>query len=177
MSCIQTDQPRTIDHRPIAIMSKKRVLFVCLGNICRSPLAEAVFKHKVKAKGLDHLFEIDSCGTGNYHIGDPPDPRTVANAKRNGVVIEHLGRQLNDDDLAYFDVILAMDNKNLRSIQSLRSADEFSHKVKLMREFDSSEKGGEVPDPYYGEEKNFQEVFEILNRTADALLEELMSTK
>jgi protein-tyrosine phosphatase len=158
-------------------MARKKILFVCLGNICRSPLAEAVFKHKVKAKGLDHLFEIDSCGTGNYHIGDPPDPRTIANAKKNGVVIEHLGRQLCDDDLAYFDVILAMDNKNLRSILSLRSAEEYMHKVKLMREFDPSEKGGEVPDPYYGGEKNFQEVFEMLDRTADALLNELMVEK
>ncbi len=157
-------------------MTKKKVLFVCLGNICRSPLAEADFKHKVKEKGLDHLFEIDSCGTGNYHIGDPPDPRTIANAKKNGVEIEHLGRQLSDDDLAYYDMILAMDNKNLRSIESLRTAKEYSHKVKLMREFDPTEKG-EVPDPYYWEEKNFQEVFEILNRTADALLEELMAKK
>jgi protein-tyrosine phosphatase len=156
-------------------MARKKILFVCLGNICRSPLAEAVFKHKVKARGLDHLFEIDSCGTGNYHIGDPPDPRTIANAKKNGVVIEHLGRQLCDDDLAYFDVILAMDNKNLRSILSLRSAEEYLHKVKLMREFDPSEKGGEVPDPYYGGEKNFQDVFEMLDRTADALLDELMA--
>ena len=154
-------------------MAKIKVLFVCLGNICRSPLAEAVFKHKVKAKGVEHLFEIDSCGTGNYHIGDPPDPRTILNAKRNGVMIDHLGRQLSDDDLAYFDVILAMDNKNIRSIQSLRSADEYQHKIKLMRAFDPTEKDGEVPDPYYGTEKNFQEVFEILDRTADALLHEL----
>lgn len=158
-------------------MTRKKILFVCLGNICRSPLAEAVFKHKVKEKGLEHLFEIDSCGTGNYHIGDPPDPRTISNARKNGVVIEHLGRQLRDDDLAYFDVILAMDNKNLKSIHSLRSAEEYLHKVKLMREFDPSEKGGEVPDPYYGEEKHFQEVFEILDRTAAALLEELVAQK
>jgi protein-tyrosine phosphatase len=132
-----------------------------------------VFKHKVKARGVEHLFEIDSCGTGNYHIGDPPDPRTILNAKKNGVMIEHLGRQLCDDDLAYFDIILAMDNKNIRSIQSLRSADEYQHKIKLMRAFDAMEKDGEVPDPYYGNEKNFQEVFEILDRTAEALLAEL----
>jgi protein-tyrosine phosphatase len=158
-------------------MAKTKVLFVCLGNICPSPLAEAVFKHKVKERGLQDRFEIDSCGTGNYHIGDPPDPRTIANAKKNGVIIEHLGRQLSDDDLAYYDVILAMDNKNLRSIKSLRTANEYVHKVKLMRDVDVVDRGGEVPDPYYGNEQNFQEVFDILNRASDHLLDDILSSK
>jgi protein-tyrosine phosphatase len=158
-------------------MEKVKVLFVCLGNICRSPLAEAVFKHKVRERGLDHLFEIASCGTANYHIGDQPDPRTIANARKNGVSIDHVGRQLCSEDLAYYDVILAMDNSNLRNIHGLKSASEYKHKIKLMREFDSMDKGGEVPDPYYGRENHFQEVFDILNRTADLLLDELTPKK
>ena len=158
-------------------MEKVKVLFVCLGNICRSPLAEAVFKHKVREKGLDHLFEIDSCGTANYHIGDQPDSRTIANAKKNGVLIDHLGRQLCVDDLSYYDYILAMDNSNFRFIKGLQSASDHAHKIKLLREFDSVDKGGEVPDPYYGKENHFQEVFDILNRSADILLEALTLKK
>jgi protein-tyrosine phosphatase len=158
-------------------MIRVKVLFVCLGNICRSPLAEAVFKHKVRKKGAEHLFEIDSCGTGNYHIGDPPDPRTIANAHKNGVAIDHLGRQLCDDDLAYFDLILAMDNSNLKNIRALRTAHSYGHKIKLIREFDPLDKGGEVPDPYYGGETNFQEVFEILNRSSAELLAHLTDAK
>lgn len=154
-------------------MKKTKVLFVCLGNICRSPLAEAVFRHKVREEGLDHLFEIASCGTANYHIGDQPDPRTIANARKNGVLIDHLGRQLCVDDLAYYDIILAMDNNNLKSIHRLESASEHKHKIRLMREYDSVEKGSEVPDPYYGQENHFQEVFEILNRSTAILLKEL----
>jgi protein-tyrosine phosphatase len=157
-------------------MTKIKVLFVCLGNICRSPLAEAIFKHKVKEKGLDDRFEIDSCGTSNYHIGGKPDSRTIANAIKNGVSIEHLGRQLNTDDLSYYDVILAMDNNNLKSIKSIIVDHKHHDKIKLMREYDSIETGGEVPDPYYGEETHFQNVFEILDRTSDRLLDELVKT-
>jgi protein-tyrosine phosphatase len=158
-------------------MTKIKVLFVCLGNICRSPLAEAVFKHKVKERELEHLFEIDSCGTSNYHIGDPPDSRTIANAVKNGISIQHLGRQLCVDDLSYYDVILAMDNANVQSIRGLKSANDFAHKIQLMRNYDPDNKGAEVPDPYHGNENNFQDVFEIVNRSADALLNDLMASR
>src|SRR6188768_3287743 len=100
-------------------MEKVKILFVCLGNICRSPLAEAIFKHKIKQKGWEQWVEADSCGTANYHIGDSPDPRTLANAKKNGVVIDHCGRQLSEEDLGDFDYILAMDNSNLNNILRL----------------------------------------------------------
>jgi protein-tyrosine phosphatase len=150
-------------------MRKVRVLFVCLGNICRSPLAEAIFKSKVKQKGWDQWIEADSCGTANYHIGDSPDPRTIANASRNGVIIEHCGRQLAEQDLNDFDYILAMDHSNFNNILRLPNSSQYAQKVKLMREFDPAGKG-EVPDPYYGSEKGFQEVFDILNRTMDNFL-------
>jgi protein-tyrosine phosphatase len=157
-------------------MKKIKVLFVCLGNICRSPLAEAVFKHKIKEKGIEGQFEADSCGTANYHIDDTPDPRTMANARKNGVTIEHLGRQLSTRDLEYFDHVFAMDNANLRNIQKLPNAKQHSEKIRLMRDYDPVGTGSEVPDPYYGQETHFQEVFEILDRSTEALIESLTQT-
>lgn len=129
-------------------MSKIKVLFVCLGNICRSPLAEAIFKHKVREKSIDLLFEADSCGTSNYHIGDPPDERTIRNAFKNGIKIDHCGRQLSETDLVVYDFILVMDNSNYRNVLNLRNSSEHSHKIFLMRDFDPDSKGAEVPDPY-----------------------------
>lgn len=157
-------------------MGKIRVLFVCLGNICRSPLAEAIFKHKVKARGWEQWIEGDSCGTSNYHIGDSPDPRTIANASKNGVRIDHCGRQLSIDDLNDFDYILAMDNSNYSNILRLPGSETYAHKVQLMRNFDPAGKG-EVPDPYYGGEKGFQEVFDILDRTMEKFLDHLEAGK
>jgi protein-tyrosine phosphatase len=148
-------------------MKRINVLFVCLGNICRSPLAEAIFKQKLKRKGLDKFVSADSCGTSNYHIGSAPDPRTIANAIQNGVEVDHCCRQLCAADFTSFDFILAMDKSNLQNI--LRHPDSQNHasKVKLMRDFDPYEEGSEVPDPYHGGEKGFQEVFNILDRSLD----------
>lgn len=151
-------------------MKKVRVLFVCLGNICRSPLAEAIFKNKVKAKDLDALFESDSCGTSNYNIGDAPDPRTQSNAQKNGIVLDHCARQLCSADLNDFDFILAMDKSNFQNILKLPGAEQFRSKVKMMRAFDPAG-AGDVPDPYFGGEKGFQQVFEMLNRSIEKFLE------
>lgn len=153
-------------------MKKIKVLFVCLGNICRSPLAEAVFKNKINQKGWENLIAADSCGTSNYHIGDTPDQRTLANALKNGIKIDHCGRQLTVHDLENFDYIMAMDNSNYRNILLLLDNEQHTHKIRLMREFDPKGKG-EVPDPYYGGEKNFQEVFDILDRTMNEFLKYL----
>lgn len=145
-----------------------KILFVCLGNICRSPLAEAIFNERVRQKGLQDEFQSDSCGTANYHVGDWPDDRTIKCAHRNDILINHLGRQLKRDDLNNFDLILAMDGSNLQNILRL-SDDHNRSKVKMMRDFDPKGKG-DVPDPYYGSDKDFDEVYEILDRSIDVLI-------
>ena len=147
-----------------------KILFVCLGNICRSPLAEAIFNHKIKELGLDNDFSSQSCGTANYHIGDVPDIRTIRNAFKNGIHIDHFGRQLSSEDLDSFDFILAMDQSNLGNIKRLGNADLNLHKISLMRSHDSFGRNEDVPDPYYGNEKDFQEVFDILNRSIDSFI-------
>lgn len=158
-------------------MAKSKVLFVCLGNICRSPLAEAIFKHKIKERKLTGLFEGDSCGTANYHIGDTPDERTIRNAGKNGVKIDHVGRQLTERDIESFDYILAMDESNYNNIFKLSNAEEHADKIYMMRDFDTEAKGGEVPDPYYGGERGFQEVFEILDRSIDGFIDYLQESR
>lgn len=149
-----------------------RLLFVCLGNICRSPLAEALFVHKTAALGQSGRFHADSCGTSNYNVGDTPDHRTVKNAWKNGVKMQHIARQLRREDFASFDKILVMDRQNLK--QALSLSDPAHHpKIVMMRTFDPMGEG-DVPDPYYGSEQDFQEVFEILDRSVDGLIQHLV---
>lgn len=152
-------------------MKKIRVLFVCLGNICRSPLGAAILKKKIRQKRWEHQVDVDSCGTSNYHIGAGADPRTVANATLNGVAIEHCARQLTADDLRRFDFIFAMDKSNYQNILKLGNSIDLRQKVRLMREFDPKNPGAEVPDPYHGGEQDFQEVYDILDRSTAKFLE------
>lgn len=133
-------------------------------------------KHKIEMAGLSHKIIVDSCGTSNYHIGDKPDVRTRNNAMQNGIKLNHLGRQINASDLSEFDFILAMDRSNHQNIMKLKNASEHVSKIKLMREFDP-EPGDEVPDPYYGGEQGFQEVYEILDRSVDGFIAYLKSQK
>lgn len=155
-------------------MTKVKVLFVCLGNICRSPLAEGIFRKKVEDKGVGDRFEIDSCGTSNFHIGELPDPRTRANAIRNGIELNHRGRQFSKMDFEDFDYILAMDESNLKNINRL-APPSVKSKVMKMRHFDDLYCNADVPDPYYGGEKGFQQVFEILDRSAERLLQQIIT--
>jgi protein-tyrosine phosphatase len=132
-------------------------------------MAEAIFKHKIAVTGLHGSLDADSCGTSDYHIGDNPDKRTIHCVKKNGVAIQHAARQLTSQDLHEFDLVLAMDEKNYSDILQVSSAPENLHKIKLMREFDPHGPGN-VPDPYWGGEQEFQEVFEMLSRSMDNLL-------
>lgn len=141
-----------------------KVLFVCLGNICRSPLAEAIFKAEVKKRGMEHLLQMDSAGTAGYHIGDAPDPRSYRNALQNGISIDHRGRQFQFNDFQDFDYILAMDQSNLRHITQMAKQQGIEHSnIYLMRSFQVDPDSQEVPDPYYGGHQGFQEVFDILS--------------
>ena len=157
-------------------MEKTRVLFVCLGNICRSPLAEGIFSKKVEEAGLSHRFVIDSCGTSAFHIGEQPDPRTRANARDNGVLLDHQARQFLADDFDRFDYILPMDASNLRNVRSLEPAT-YQAKVTMMRDYDREGRGMDVPDPYYGGSRGFQNVFDILERSTEELLETIQAER
>lgn len=149
-----------------------RVLFVCLGNICRSPSAEAVFRHRLEAAGLDDRAEADSAGTAAWHTGKPADPRAVAAAEDRGVVITGVARQVDPVDFERFDLILAMDAANRTNLLALPGAD--PARVRLMREF-GGEPDADVPDPYYGEDDGFGEVLDLLERCCDGLIAEIRS--
>ncbi len=156
-------------------MKKTKILFVCLGNICRSPLAHAVFEHKVKERGLEDKFEIESCGTGAWHVGELPDGRMRNEAAKHGIDMTHLGRTLQVMDLEYFDLILPMDMSNKQYLMT-KALPEFKEKIKLFRTFDpdTTDPTAEVPDPYYGGEQGFANVYQIVDRTCDHLLDSLI---
>ncbi len=154
---------------------KIRVLFVCLGNICRSPLAEAVFRQLVKERGLEAYIEVDSAGTGAWHVGEPPDRRMRVTAERHGVSMEGMvARQISPSDLETADYILVMDKDNLHDVLYHDREGKWGYKVRLFREFDPHPGSYQVPDPYYGGPEGFEEVYRIVRRTAEAFLEHLI---
>ena len=151
-----------------------KVLFICLGNICRSPLAEGIFNNKVKQLGLEGKFTSDSCGTSDYHIGELPDERTLACAQNHDIPISHRARQLNRVDIREFDYLIAMDMSNKRNIQNVMTRHNIKHEqLFLLREFHPDPDHLEVPDPYYGGEEGFEQVYKIIDESLDHFLERL----
>lgn len=148
------------------------VLFVCMGNICRSPTAEGVFRHFVNEAGLDEEITVDSAGTHAYHVGEPPDRRAMAAAERRGVSLVGLkARRVTDDDFERFDHIIAMDEDNLIRLQE-QSTDEYRDKISLFLSF-AVDTETEVPDPYYGGGAGFERVLDLVEKASRGLLETL----
>jgi len=156
-------------------MSNKpvKVLFVCMGNICRSPTAEGVFRHIVKKEGLDERIFTDSAGTHAYHIGEQPDLRSQETARKRGIDLSDLrGRKAVSQDFAEFDYILAMDNDNYQLLQQLAPSNDDAT-LKLFLEFSKDYSETEVPDPYYGGDQGFEHVFDLVESASYGLLEEI----
>lgn len=146
-----------------------RVLFVCLGNICRSPTAEGVARHLIAQRGLGGQVEVDSAGTGGWHIGDPPDPRATAAAARRGITLSGAARQLTVADFHDFDLLLAMDGQNLVDMRAMAPAGT-EQKVRQLAADD-------VPDPYYGGTDGFDRVVAIVEEACRALLDDLLAAR
>lgn len=152
-------------------MSEPAILFVCLGNICRSPLAEAAFRDAAERSGL--RAKADSAGTGDWHVGSPPDPRAQAEALRHGIDISaYRGRQVSREDFYRFDHILALDDKNLASLRALAPADARAS-VSLLLDHVAGEEGRSVADPYFGEAEGFETTWRQVSKAAEALVRKL----
>lgn len=149
------------------------VLFVCLGNICRSPLAEGVFLHLLQQEDMAGSFRVESAGTGAWHVGELPDPRSREVAARNGVTLPSRARQVRHVDFHEFDVVVAMDRGNLADLERLQARAGGAARLVLMRDFDPDPGDGQVPDPYYGGDQGFDRVYEMVLRSARGLLEHL----
>ncbi len=156
-------------------MTRPAVLFVCLGNICRSPLAEAALSRVADKAGLD--IEIDSAGTGGWHVGDPPDPRAQETARSNGVEVAHLrARQISQDDFDRFTHILALDHANLRAIQGMQPVGSQA-KISLLLDFVPGREGQEVADPYYGHTDGFAITWADVMAGAEGIVQSLSAAK
>lgn len=158
--------------QPITSDNHYKICFVCLGNICRSPTAEGVFQHLVNERGLSAYFEIDSAGTSAYHIGESANSKSQRTAKEHGITLHSRARRFKPFDLDYFDLILAMDNENHQNIRQMATAEQ-AVKIGRMRDFDPDPGDGEVPDPYYGGIDGFENVFQIVKRSCEGLLDQL----
>lgn len=158
-------------HPPSAPL---RICFVCLGNICRSTTAEGIFRHLIEQRGLEHAFMIDSAGTGSWHVGHPPDERSVAAAAVHGVTVEGRARRVLPADFHRFDMLIAMDTSNRDDLLVMAPDAASKEKVSLLLDHaPGSEKGLSVPDPYYGSGDGFQEVFQICWAGCEGLLASL----
>jgi protein-tyrosine phosphatase len=153
-----------------------RILFVCLGNICRSPTAEGVMRALVREAGLEEKIELDSAGTGAWHVGSPPEERANETARSRGILLEGAAREVRREDYDDFDLVLAMDRKNLADLRRLAPDERTRSRIRLLREFDPAGAGVDdldVPDPYYGGPRGFEDVFDLVQAACAGLLEEV----
>jgi protein-tyrosine phosphatase len=154
---------------------KKRILFVCLGNICRSPLAEGLMRQIQSNHRLD--FVLDSAGTSGFHLGELPDARTRANALKNGLDLSYLrARQFVAQDLLEFERIYTMDKSNLEEIKKKNTHSVHLHKLSLLPHPELEHESIEIPDPYYGTEKDFEQVYQLLKKSIGVLCKQLSKT-
>ena len=151
-----------------------RILFICTGNICRSPLAEGVFLHKAHRRGVAEHFQVDSAGTGAWHLGEQADPRARAVAARHDVILPSRARRIRPQDLSGFDHLICMDEDNREVLLEMGARDE---RVSLLLAFDHAAPIAEVPDPYYGGPDGFETVYRLIDRACDALLDHLLKTR
>jgi protein-tyrosine phosphatase len=148
-----------------------RVLFVCMGNICRSPTAEGVMRHLLAERGLDGEIEVESAGTGGWHAGSPPDARATATARARGITLEGAARQVTADDFDEFDLLVAMDRDNLADLRAIAPPGT-EHKLRMLLA-----DGRDVPDPYYGGPRGFETVLDLVETACEGLLDELQRAR
>ena len=154
----------------------KKILFVCLGNICRSPAAEGIFKQKIKDRDLENLFAVDSAGTGGWHVGNLADRRMREAALSRGIELTSRSRKIDHNDLYEFDHILVMDKDNLNAVKSLIKDNTYpiNSKIKLILSYSKKSQLDEVPDPYYGGQNGFENVLDLLDHAIDELIDSLI---
>jgi len=156
-----------------------RILFVCMGNICRSPTAEGVMRGLLRAEGLERAVQIESAGTGGWHAGSAPDARAVAAARMRDVVVEGEARQVTAEDFERFDLLLAMDRDNEHELLARAPDQQARAKVRLLREFDPASVAAgdlDVPDPYYGGDDGFEHVLDLVEAACRGLLDDLRAS-
>ena len=156
-------------------MSKKKLLFVCLGNICRSPAAEGIMKHLVGQRGVEYLFDIDSAGIGRWHVGQLPDARMRRHGARHGYNFDSRARQFSASDFDRFDLIVGMDKENIYDLLQQARTDSDRQKVVCMADYLRHHPHQQtVPDPYYGNDRDFELVIELLEDACEGLLDEMI---
>jgi protein-tyrosine phosphatase len=155
-------------------MTKYRILFVCLGNICRSSAAEEVMRTLLRRKGMDRAVEVDSAGILSYHQGELPDSRMRMHAARRGYQLTHRSRPVSTDDFFHFDLILGMDDRNIQDLKDRAPSPETERKIHRMTDYCQRKVVDYVPDPYYGGASGFENVLDILEDACQGLLEELV---
>ncbi len=152
---------------------KIRIIFVCLGNICRSPAAEAIFKHKIAQTGFSDSYIVDSAGIHGYHSGENADIRMIRHASRRGITIDSISRQFKYEDFDKFDYIIGMDDSNIKALKKIALSNEDLLKISKMTDYSASLNISQVPDPYYGGYDGFERVLDILDDSINGLIKKI----